>query len=196
MQDLTPATDRVTALLDGVTDDRLDVATPSPGTSVQMLLQHLLGLSVAFRDAAAKIQGPTTQTPPAPVTDPLPTGWREALTRHLAELAAAWQDPEAWDGMTTAGGVTFPAEACGLVALDEVLLHGWDLARATGQDYAPSDPEAEAVLPIVTPSGDAEADAAAREGMFGPPLPVPDDASPFERVLALSGRDPRWTIGA
>ena len=113
------------------------------------------------------------------------------VDEQLAELAAAWQDPAAWEGETTAGGVTFPAAVCGLVALDEVLLHGWDLAAATGQDYAPSDDEAEAVLPVVTPSGDDEADAASREGMFGPPLPVPDGATPFERVLALSGRDPR-----
>ena len=160
-----------------------------------MLLQHLLGLTVAFRDAASKIKGPTTQTPPAPVTDPLPDGWRELLPRHLDELAEAWTAPAAWDGMTTAGGVTFPAQACGLVALDEVLLHGWELARSTGQAYEPSDAEAEAVLPIVTPSGDPEADAQMRDGMFGPALPVPDGATPFERTLLLSGRDPGWTIG-
>ena len=85
-----------------------------------------------------------------------------------------------------------PAEVLGLVALDEVLLHGWDLARASGQGYAVADDLAEAVLPVVSPTGDAEADAAAREGMFGPPLPVPPEASPFERVLLLSGRDPGW----
>lgn len=196
MQHLRTATDRVSALLDGVDEAGLGVVTPNDGTSVEMLLQHLLGLSVAFRDAAAKVQGPTTQTPPAPVTDPLPTDWRQALARQLGELAVAWQDPGAWDGMTTVGGVTLPAEVCGLVALDEVLLHGWDLAVATGQAYVTSEAEAEAVLPVVTPGEDAEAEAAAREGMFGPPLPVPDGATPFERVLALSGRDPRWTIGA
>ena len=196
MHDLRPTTDRLTALLDGVREDRLDDPTPSDGVSVQVLLQHLLGLCVAFRDAAAKIQGPTTQTPPAPVTDPLPGDWREVLAWRLAELAQAWADPAAWDGMTTAGGVTFPAEVCGLVALDEVLLHGWDLAQATGQTYAPRDAEADAVLPVVTPSGDPQADAEAREGMFGPALPVPDGATAFERVLCLSGRDPRWTMPA
>jgi uncharacterized protein (TIGR03086 family) len=196
VHDLRPTTDRVTALIDGVRDDHLDAPTPSDGTTVQMLLQHLLGLSVAFRDAAAKIEGPTTQTPPAPVTEPLPDGWRDTLRRNLSELADAWTAPSAWDGVTTAGGVTFPAKVCGLVALDEVLLHGWDLARATGRPYEPSDGEAEAVLPGVTPSGDEEADAAAREGMFGPALPVPDGATTFERVLRLSGRDPGWTISA
>ncbi len=192
MLDLTPTTDRTAALVAGVREEHLTAPTPSEGTSVQVLLQHLLGLTVAFRDAAAKLQGPTTQTPAGPVTDPLPDGWREQLATRLGELAAAWQDPAAWDGMTTAGGVTFPAEACGLVALDEVLLHGWDLAVATGQPYEPTEAEALAVLPIVSPSGDAEADAQAREGMFGPALPVPDGAGAFERALLLSGRDPAW----
>ncbi|GAB4064127.1 TIGR03086 family metal-binding protein [Angustibacter speluncae] len=192
MLDLTPTTARVASLVDGVREEHLAAPTPSEGTSVQMVVQHLLGLSVAFRDAAAKVQGPTTRTPPAPVTEPLPDGWREQLVARLDELAAAWRDDDAWDGTTTAGGVTFPAEACGLVALDEVLLHGWELAVSTGQPYEPTDGEAEAVLPIVSPSGDAEADAAMRDGVFGPALPVPDGATPFERALLLSGRDPGW----
>jgi hypothetical protein len=37
--------------------------------------------------------------------------------------------------MTEVGGNTLPGEVTGVVALDEVVLHGWDLARATGQDY-------------------------------------------------------------
>jgi uncharacterized protein (TIGR03086 family) len=190
--DLTPTTARAAGLVDGVREDHLAAPTPSEGTTVAMVLQHLLGLSVAFRDAAAKVQGPTTRTPPAPVTDPLPQDWREQLVARLGELAVAWQDASAWDGMTTAGGVTFPAQACGVVALDEVLLHGWEVAVATGQAYAPSETEAEAVLPVVTPSGDAEADAQARDGMFAPALPVPDGATAFERALLLSGRDPGW----
>ena len=88
-----------------------------------------------------------------------------------------------------AGGVRFPAEAAGLVALNEVQMHGWDLARATGQPYEVDDASAEAVLPIVTPTGDDSA----REGMFGPPVDVPEDAPLFDRVLGLAGRNPNWT---
>lgn len=195
MLDLTPATALTAQVVAAVTDEQLDDPTPSPGITVQMLVQHLLGLSVAFRDAAAKIQGPTTQTPPAPVHDPLPAGWRELAGARLDELARAWQREDAWDGTTTAGGVTFPAQACGLVALNEVLLHGWDLAVATGQPYRPGREQVEAVLPIVTPDPDPVADAAQREGMFGPPVPVPADRPVFEQVLGLSGRDPSWSRG-
>ncbi|MBZ2198407.1 TIGR03086 family metal-binding protein [Occultella gossypii] len=192
MIDLTPSTTRVAALIPAVRDEHLDVTTPI-GMPVLQLLNHLLGLTVAFRDAAAKIEGPTTSTPPAPILDPLPEDWRESLTGQLGQLAVAWQDPAAWDGMTMAGSVRFPAQACGLVALDEVLLHGWDLARATGQNYRPTDAEAEAVLPIVTPDPDPQVAAAEREGMFGPPVSVPSDAPLFDRVLGLAGRDPGWS---
>ncbi len=88
-----------------------------------------------------------------------------------------------------AGGVGLPAQVAGLVALNEVQMHGWDLARATGQPYEVDDASADAVLPIVTPTGD-DAD---REGMFGPPVDVPEEGPLFDRVLGLGGRDPNWT---
>ncbi|MGG5260971.1 TIGR03086 family metal-binding protein [Phycicoccus avicenniae] len=191
MHDLRPATTRVIDLLDGVDDAHLTAPTPM-GPDVTGLLHHLTGLALAFRDAAGKVDGPTTGTPPAPVEGPLPDGWREELRTRLDGLGEAWADPAAWTGMTRAGGVDLPGEVCGLVALDEVLLHGWDLAAATGQPYAPTDAEAEAVLPIVTPPEDPEQAAAERQGLFGPALPVPEGATGFERVLALAGRDPGW----
>ncbi|UFU06086.1 TIGR03086 family metal-binding protein [Ruania halotolerans] len=192
MIDLTPTTARTAALAANVDDSQLSDPTPIDAP-VSQLLHHLLGLTVAFHDAAAKIEGPTTNTPPAPTTGPLPDGWRDLLAQRLAELGAAWQDPAAWDGMTMAGGVRFPAEVCGLVAMDEVLLHGWDLAVATGQAYQPSREELEAILPIVTPNPDPEAAAAEREGMFGEPVTVREDAPLLDRVLGLAGRDPAWS---
>ncbi|MGI8723373.1 MAG: TIGR03086 family metal-binding protein [Geodermatophilaceae bacterium] len=191
MLDLRPATALVTEIVEGVRDDQLDDPTPCTDTSVRELVNHLLGLTVAFRDAAGKIEGPTTSTPPAKVTAPLPDNWRELLRTQLDEVAQAWGDPKAWDGMTMAGGVRFPAEAAGLVTLNEVQMHGWDLARATGQRYQVDDELAEAVLPIVTPTGDDSA----RAGMFGPPVDVPEGAPPFDRALGLAGRDPNWSGG-
>lgn len=57
------------------------------------------------------------------------------MPRQLTDLVEAWRDPAAWAGMTEAGGVRMPAEEMGVVALDELVLHGWDLARATGQPF-------------------------------------------------------------
>ena len=59
----------------------------------------------------------TFSTPPAPVDDPLPPDWRDLVPARLAELAEAWQQPDAWTGMTRAGGVDLPGEVAGLVAL-------------------------------------------------------------------------------
>ncbi|MFD1858454.1 TIGR03086 family protein [Aeromicrobium camelliae] len=192
MNDLRLAVSRTSAVACAVADEQLNAPTPSPEVDVTRLIHHLLGLSIAFRDAARKVRGPTTATPPEPVDAPLPDEWRALLHERLVELAAAWEDPAAWDGMTMAGGVELPAHVCGLVALDEVLLHGWDLARATGQDYQVSEDEAEAIVPIVSPDAE-DPEGRGREGLFGPVVPVADDAPLFDRVLGLAGRDPRWT---
>lgn len=191
MIDLKSATARVAEIVGGVRDDQLDDPTPCVDTSVRELLNHLLGLTVAFRDAAGKVDGPTTSTPPAKVSAALPDDWRERLRTQLDEVAQAWGDPQAWQGMTMAGGVRLPGEVAGLVSLNEVQMHGWDLARATGQPYEVDDELADAVLPIVTPTGDDSA----REGIFGPPVDVPEDAPLFDRVLGLGGRHPHWTPG-
>ena len=191
MIDLTPTTDRARRVAAAIRDDQLDLKTPIDQPVFQVL-NHLLGLCVAFRDAAAKLDGPTTNTPPSPVTDPLPDDWRDLLDARLVELAAAWQSPDAWQGMTKAGGVDLPGEVCGLVALDEVLLHGWDLARATGQEYDVTEAESEAVLPVVTPE-DHDPDGSSRTGLFGPVVSVGDSANAFDQTLALAGREPGWT---
>jgi uncharacterized protein (TIGR03086 family) len=193
--DFTPTVDRTRAVAAAVRDDQLDAATPMPGTSVRELLHHLLGLTVAFRDAASKLDEPTTSTPPGKVTEPLPGDWRALLDAQLLDLAEAWRDDSAWQGMTKAGGADLPGEVGGLVALDEVLIHGWDLARATGQSYEPTDAEAGAVLPIVTPDPE-DPEGRDRGELFGPVVTVPDDASSFDRVLGLAGRDPAWSTSA
>lgn len=191
MIDLAPTTDRTRAVAASVADDQLDAVTPT-GSTVGQLVHHLMGLSVAFRDAAGKVTGPTTSTPPTQSSSPLPDDWREQLDRARTDLAAAWRAGEAWQGTTMAGGVELPGEVCGLVALDEVLLHGWDLARATDQPYEPSEVECEAVLPVVTPDAD-DPQGAGREGLFGPVVDVPEDAPAWHRVLGLAGRDPAWS---
>ena len=190
MIDLAPTTERTSAVVAAVTDDQLEAPTPMD-QPVRVVIHHLLGLATAFRDAAAKKTGPTTSSAPEPEDGPLPEGWRSELEKRLVELADAWKSDDAWDGMTMAGGVELPAEICGLVAIDEVLLHGWDVARATGQPYRPTDAECESVLPIVTPD-DAAPDGSGRE-IFGTVVAVSDDAPFFDRVLGLAGREPAWS---
>jgi uncharacterized protein (TIGR03086 family) len=190
--DLDPAAREVIRLLDGVPDDGLDAPTPCAGTPVAQLLDHLMGLSLAFTLAARKTPPEGGSKPPDSSPDHLDPDWREVLPRRLGELAEAWRDPAAWAGMTEAGGVTMPAEVMGAVALDELVLHGWDLARATGQPFRCDPASTAAVLEFTTESAKPE-NAAGREGTFGPVVPVPADAPPLDRALGLSGRDPGWT---
>jgi uncharacterized protein (TIGR03086 family) len=80
-----------------------------------------------------------------------------------------------------------PAEVVGLVALDELVVHGWDIAVATAQPYDPSTQEIEASMAFVA-SFDAPRDGA----LFGPIVSVADDAPQLDRLLGLTGRDPSW----
>src|SRR5690606_7464008 len=133
--DLEPAGAALAAAVAATDPGRLDAPTPCADWSVRDLLAHIDDLVPAFTAAAAKDLGPSPDTDPAPRRSVLRPGWAERLPREIGTLVGAWRDPDAWTGMTRAGGVDLPGDVAGVVALDELVLHGWDLARATGQDY-------------------------------------------------------------
>lgn len=192
MHDLEPAAHQLTELVKGVTDDELSAPTPCEQTSVAGLLDHLMGLTLAFTYAARKSHGAVTGSPPPQASgDTLDPQWRTRLPEHVNELVTAWRDPAAWEGMAQAGGVTLPAEIMGNVVVDELVLHGWDLARATSQDFS-CDPASTEVVFGFTSSMSKPGEEASRAGLFGPVVEVPQDASLFDRALGFSGRDPSW----
>ena len=96
--------------------------------------------------------------------------------------------------MTRAGGVDLPGEVAGLVALDELVVHGWDVARATGQPYEVDVPSLETVQAFVAQFSEPGMEEA-RAGLFGPVVEVPEDAPLLDRVIGLTGRDPAWSPG-
>jgi uncharacterized protein (TIGR03086 family) len=187
--DLERAARNVVTLLDGVPDSALDAPTPCADTPVAGLLDHLMGLAEAFRAAAAK--EPDQGAPEASAANLAPD-WRTVLPERLDALVAAWREPAAAEGTTSAGGVEMPAAGIAVVALDELVLHGWDLARATGRPYEPDPADVATILGFVESFGSAEG----TPGLFGPAVAVPDDAPAFDRALALSGRDPGWRAPA
>lgn len=184
MIDLTPACRQTAQTLTAVPDELLDAPTPCAQLRLRDLLAHIGMLSVAFTAAAAKNLGEWTDSPPEP--RPLDADWRSAYPPRLTGLATAWQRPDAWTGMTRAGGVDLPGEVAGAVALTEVVIHGWDVAAACGLPYDVDPVTAQGCLDHLM-----QFDAAGTEGLFGPAVPVPDDAPILERIVALSGRDPR-----
>ncbi|MHA6794360.1 TIGR03086 family metal-binding protein [Pseudonocardia bannensis] len=190
--DLDPPAGQLIRLLDGVRDDRMTAPTPCAEYTVGDLLDHLMNVTVVFRGAATKT---ATTGGPSGSAARLPADWRARLPRQLDALVVAWRDPAAWEGVAEAGGVELPAEVMGGVALDELVLHGWDLARATGQPFTCDAHSAEACLAF-TSAMSAPGEDASREGLFGPVVPVPPGAPVFDRVLGYSGRDPSWTPDA
>src|SRR5689334_3606168 len=186
MNDLTSACQRTADVLAGVTDDQLSLPTPCEKMPLESLIGHIGGLSLAFAAAAGKEFGPLTDTPPTDDAE-LDADWRTSYPQRLYALAAAWKDPAAWAGMTRAGGVELPAEVMGNVALAEVLLHGWDVARAIGAPYDADSAALQACLAHL-----AQFDPAGADGMFGPAVPTSGDAPDLDKAVALSGRDPAW----
>lgn len=185
--DLEPQAAEVSRIVSGVRDGQLTAPTPCAGTPVAGVLDHLVGLTLGFRLGAQKV--PQHGSPRADAAE-LPADWRSLLPAQLDALAAAWQDPAAWEGLTTVGGTQLPAGAMGVVAASEVLVHGWDLAVATGQPYRADPATAQRCLAFAI---DLAAGAPeARNAMFGPVVPVPDDAPVFDRLLGQTGRDPGW----
>jgi len=185
--DLEPAARRTAAIVAGVTDDQLGRPTPCPAYTLGDLLEHVGGLAMAFTAAATKAGA--TSAGPSGDASRLPADWRTSIPQDLLAMADAWKDPEAWTGMTQAGGVDLPGEVAGLVALDELVIHGWDVAVASGQPYDVDPGDLEAVRAFVSQFADQPADG----GLFGPPVAVPDDAPELDRVVGLTGRDPGWS---
>ena len=183
--DFGPATRTMADLVGTVRDDQLDDPTPCPDWTVADLLRHIGGLTVEFTASAQK------QPTPSRAGEGLTDGWRRRIQDDLRRLAEAWSDPTAYEGETHAGPVTMSGAETASVALNEVTVHGWDLAHATGQAYDVDRPTVEKCSEWVA-AFDAPADDG---GLFGPPVPTANGASPVDRLVGLAGRDPSWTAG-
>lgn len=171
-----------------LTPEHADAATPCEAYRVRQLANHLLFWAPSLT-AAARKEG---LAPPAAsdVEVDLATGdWHASLDADVRRLAAAWSDPAAWEGDTHfAGPDPAPAALIGGMVATELVLHGWDLARATGQRPNWDDD----LLDFVHAELDQTAEQGRKLGAYGPEMAVPRTASTLDRALGLSGRDPAW----
>ncbi|MFE0460469.1 TIGR03086 family metal-binding protein [Kitasatospora sp. NPDC058965] len=159
--------------------DRLTAGTPCERFTVAELLTHLGSVLPDSARAAAKL--PRTGAPGA-VTEPA------AVAASAERAAEAWLRPDAMTGDTDFGPGVIPASIAAAVTLQELGLHGWDLARATGQPFEVSEQAGTELLGAV----ERIADQARANGGYGPALTAPAGAGAFDRALALSGRAPDW----
>lgn len=160
-----------------VRPDQLALPTPCAEWNVQQLLDHIAG-SASYLHAA--VEGRTPQDPkgvaPGEVAKRL-DDTLDAVGRPGA-LETVCRSPLGFDW--TVG------EAMAGTFMD-LLIHEWDLARATGQPTT-MDPELAAAceamfLPEMPERGRAG-------GLVGPAVPVPPDVGPVERLLCAMGRTP------
>jgi uncharacterized protein (TIGR03086 family) len=159
----------------------LGAATPCTEFDLRRLVNHFVGTTGAL----ARVGDGEPLDPEDPYgsrEDPAGGDWRAELTRNVEAVAKSWGRPEAWEGTVSMGGGEMPATMIGDMSLAEVLLHGWDLARATGQQ--------------LTVSAEVGAELGRTMGAYGPAVDVDPAADDFERALGASGRDPRWQQSA
>jgi uncharacterized protein (TIGR03086 family) len=151
----------------------LDAATPCEDWSVRDLLNHMLETQRYFAGAArGENVAPPSPTPPSLLTQDPAADLEKARSDVLAAFGAE-------------GVVEKTGPALG-IAFTEQLLHGWDVARATNQDSTMPPGLPEVAYDLIYGRFTDEQ----RQGVFKPEVLVGDDATPQQRLLAYTGREP------
>lgn len=185
LNELTDAAAEMAVLIREVDESRLDAPTPCEGRDVRRLINHLIAWS-PFIVAVGRRE--PVSGPPDEKADLTRGDWRIHYLGWLERTTEAWKAESAWEGEVDLGFARVPAAVIGGKALGELVLHGWDLARATGLRLRVSDTVARATRLLV----DQTAEETRGLGMYGPPVAVPANASDLDHALGASGRDPRW----
>jgi uncharacterized protein (TIGR03086 family) len=166
------ATEWAASLVRGATD-QLDKPTPCDLWDVRTLISHMIDTQRYFVASARGQDAQMTLPVPPDLVGDDPVGAYDAT---IADAMSVYGAP---------GG----AEKAGFglsVAFADTLIHGWDLAQATGQDATMPDGLANVAYEIVSSNFKDNQ----REGILGPRVDVPDDASWQDKLLGFSGRTP------
>jgi uncharacterized protein (TIGR03086 family) len=166
----------------GVKADQLSAPTPNEEWDVAELLGHIIygnrwvpplvgGKSIA--DVGDALEG--DQLLPDPVS---------AYDASAADAAAAFEAPGALAAPCAVSYGPVPGEVYAGHRFVDVLIHGWDLAVATGQDATLDPALVEACFEVIEP----QFDMLEASGMFGTRLEVGPDANRQTQLLALLGR--------
>ncbi len=157
-----------------VTPAHLCLPTPCEGWRLADLLAHMEDSLDAFAEGAGGAIS-LRSAAPAPLEERIST-----LQTKACDLLGAWT--AATTPQVEVGGRAMPVRTISRLAAVEIAVHGWDVGRTTGAGEPIPAELAEEILPT------ALALALEHHGEFGPPVPVPADAGPDRRMLALLGR--------
>jgi uncharacterized protein (TIGR03086 family) len=178
------ALDRTKAVVAGTRRDQLDDPTPCTDWDVHALLNHIIGGLVTFASGADGKAVPMSDG-----TDHVADDHVAAFERAATEALYAFKAPGALERDFTLPWGESPAMAALGLALADAVVHGWDLAQATGQDITIDDDAAEAIYGMT--SGMMEPKGSYPRGdAFKDPVEVSDGAAPAARMLAYLGRTP------
>ena len=170
-------TERFTDRVRGVPADAWDNPSPCQGWTARDIVGHLCQWIPGFFGA----QG--VDFPAVPSVGDDPVGAWETVQ---ATVSKALTDPTmAVKPVETPFSTQSFAETVDMIVTGDVFTHTWDLARATGQDET-LDPDQ--LQRMIAAMGTMPDEVLRAEGMFGPPIDVPDDADDQTRFLAYVGR--------
>jgi uncharacterized protein (TIGR03086 family) len=171
--------ERLGKLVASLDRSAMTAPTPCPDWDVRALLNHVLGAGRMFTlvNAGRKV-GPDAG-------DLVSDDAIAAVATMRKDNVSSWNAPGGLDGDRTYPFGTFPAPAALLVNLTEVVVHAWDLARATDQD-ATIDPTMATTLWRFWSA--VPLDEARASGAFGPVVATPEDAPAAQRLLGYLGR--------
>jgi uncharacterized protein (TIGR03086 family) len=152
---------------------KLAADTPCEEWDVRTLLNHMIDTQRYFLSVAqGRDVSPPGPTPP----DILGEDPASDFSRASDEVIETFSQP---------GVIEKTGPALGIAFADQ-LLHGWDLATATGQDRTMPTGLADAAYATIHGRFTDEQ----RKGVFKPEVDVGSDASAQDRLLAYTGRDP------
>ena len=174
-------------VVEGAQGTPLDSPTPDTDWDLRTLLNHTI-LWTSY-SAERRAHGESAAEDLMSKDFTAEPGYAAAYRAQLDKAVQAWSDPEAWNRDLTVMGNTTPAKDVGFMLIMETVLHGWDVAKATGQDYHCDGP----VLAAAAQAVDENAELFRQYQGFAAPVQLPPDASGFDRLLATSGRDPAWS---
>lgn len=180
MSDISERYDTLSAAFEakvaGVPDGRWDAPTPCEGWTVRDLVGHMVDNHRQFLGLVDR------ELDPVPPVDQDPVN---AITVAREQVLADLRDParasETYEGHF--GVRTFEWAVDSFLSFD-LAIHGWDLARATGQDETIPAAEVDRLLAAAEGWGDT----ARAPGVLGPEVEVPADADGQTRLLAFAGR--------
>ena len=172
---------RMAELVGAVGSDQLSAPTPCAGWDVRALLNHTFGAGWMF---TLVNQGKTVGEDAGDLVGDDPSA---ALSQLAPANVSVWREPGALEGDRSYPFGTFPAQAGLLINLGEVVVHAWDLGRATSHPIV-IDPVVAGLLWDFY--SQVPMDQYRQHGAFGAEISVPETETSAARLLAYLGRQP------